>query len=142
MSVRCAIGGHKAAPRQIYNSGFYFGACVRCGRDLVRAPRGEWRAPPAGHRVTWKPGRHMHSIEADYADVLPVAVHKVALPARPSPFLSWCRDLARSPRRKAAAAVAVAAAEEIVELRYPRLVVMAVMVGAGLRLLLGPGAGR
>ena len=142
MSIRCRIGGHRAAPRQVYNSGFYFSACARCGRDLVRAPRGEWQAPPAGHRVTWKPGRHMHSIEADYADVLPVPVQDVALPARPNPFLSWCRDLARPRRRKAAAAVAAAAAQEIVELRYPRLLIMAVMVGAGLRLLFGAGASR
>ena len=62
MSVRCTIVGHKPAPRRIYNSGFYFSACARCGGGLVRAPHGIWQTAPAGHRIVWKPGRHCHSI--------------------------------------------------------------------------------
>ena len=142
MSVRCAIGGHRPAPRQIYNSGYYFSACARCGRSLVRPPRGIWQTAPSGHRIVWKAGRHCHSIEADYADVLPVVVARLALPAPPSPFASWRRDLVRLGRRAVPARCATRAIEESCEPRYPRLLLMAVMVGAGLRMLLSHGAVR
>jgi hypothetical protein len=144
MSVRCAIGGHRAAPREVYNSGYYFSACVRCGKDLVRAARTDWQTPPAGHRIVWKAGRASHSIEADYADFLPVALATAALLAVPSPFASWSRVLVRLPPKAAPRAVAVQAAaiEESGDFRCPRLLLMAVMVGAGLRLLLSPGAAR
>ena len=142
MSVRCAIGGHRAAPRQVYNSGFYFSACRRCGRDLVRPPHGLWQTAPAGHRIVWKAGRHFHSVEADYADVLPVVVQRLALPAPPSPFASWRRDLVRLGRGARVPAMAAAAREESGEPPFPRLLLMAVMVGAGLKVLLSLGTAR
>jgi hypothetical protein len=143
MSVRCAIGGHRPAPRQIYNSGYYFSACARCGRGLVRPPRGIWQTAPSGHRIVWKSGRHCHSIEADYADVLPIVVPRLALPAPLSPFASWRRDLMRLSRRAGwPVRGAARAIEESGEPRYPRLLLMAVMVGAGVRMLLSLGAAR
>ena len=72
--------------------------------------------------------------------MLPVAVRCAALPARPSPFASWRRDLIRLPRR--APAPAVAAEEEVGDFRCPRLLLMAVMVGAGLKMLLSLGVAR
>jgi hypothetical protein len=141
MSLRCAIvRRHRPAPRQIYNSGYYFSACARCGEDLVRAARGDWQRAPHGHRIVWKTGRHSHSIEADYAAVLPVAVRGATLPARPSPFASWRRDLIRLPGRSPAPAVA--AEEEVGDFRCPRLLLMAVMLGAGLKMLLSLGVAR
>jgi len=143
MSVRCTITGHKPAARQIYNSGYYFSACARCGRGLVRAPRGIWQTAPSGHRIVWKTGRRFHSIEADYADVLPVVVPRLALPAPPSPFASWRRDLVRLGRRASLPARnAARAIDESGEPRFPRVLLMAVMVGAGLRMLLSMGAAK
>ena len=144
MSVRCAISGHKIAPRQTYNSGYYFSACARCGQDLVRAARRDWQAPPVGHRIVWKAGRRSHSIEADYADVLPVVLPGATLPALPSPFASWSRDLVRLKRRTSPQSLAMRAAaiDENGEFPFPRLLLMAVMVGAGVKVLLSLGATR
>lgn len=54
MSVFCGVGLHKAAERPVWNNGFYFGACARCGCDLVRGAQGRWRAVPRGFRVVWR----------------------------------------------------------------------------------------
>ena len=143
MRLGCALAGHRAGDDAVYNSGYYFCACRRCGDPLIRGARDEWRAVPAGHRVVWKSGRHSHSLAADYDGVLPIVSPGLHLPARPSPFVSWCRDMVakvRPARRRAA--VAAAAEVEEGDYRYPGLIVAAVLVGAGLRLLLGFGADR
>ena len=142
MSLLCAFGGHRPGPGQVYNSGYYFSACARCGRALVRSARSDWQTAPPGHRIVWKAGRHSHSVEADYADFLPVALRESTLPAVPGPFASWSRALVqvRAPVRRAARVAATA--EESGELRCPRLVLMAVMIGAGLKLLLSFGTSR
>ena len=144
MSMRCAIGGHRPAPNQVYNSGYYFGACARCGESLVRSARSDWRTPPPGHRIVWKPGRHMHSIEADYSAFLPVALPAARLPALPGRFASWRRDLVRLERIGTRAPAAARAAEESesADYRCPWLLLMAVMVGAGLKMLLTFGGAR
>jgi hypothetical protein len=139
MSIWCALFGHRPVPGEIYNSGYYFSGCARCREALVRAARDDWRTAPRGHRIVWKAGRHCHSIEADY--VLPVPVPPVTLPALPGPFASWRRDLVRLTPR-AALRVAATRAEEAGEFRCPRLLLMAVMLGAGLKMLLTFGAAR
>ena len=143
MSIVCAIAGHEAERRETYNCGFHFSRCRRCRRDMIRAA-GEWRMVPVGHRVAWKPGCHSHSIEPDYGRVLPVLHPQANLPAVRSGFLSWCRQLRHNATTRAAVDPDRAAVE--VEARanqpYPRLLVLAALVGAGLQLLIGFGGRR
>jgi hypothetical protein len=139
----CAISGHEAAPREAYNSGFHFSRCRRCGRDMIRSS-GTWQAVPGGHRVAWKSGRHSHSIEPDYARVLPILHDQANLPAVRTTFLSWSRQLARiaAPFRARERARHAEEAETRENRPYPRLVVMVALVGVGLQFLFGLGAGR
>lgn len=144
MKLGCALAGHRAGENPVYNSGYYFCACSRCGEPLIRGARESWRTVPAGHRVVWKSGRHCHSLAADFDGLLPIVSPELQLPATPSPFVSWCRALVeevRPARRRAAAAAAAAEAQDD-DYRYPGLLLAAVLVGAGLRLLLGFGADR
>ena len=144
MSMTCRLAGHRPAQRQFYNSGYWFGACARCGDDLVRTPRGTWNAAPEGHRIVWKAGRHAHSIQSDYAHVLPIVVATPALPARRSPFASWARDL--MPWRGGAMVRAVGASaaleSEAEGFRVSRAMLVAVMVGAGMKMLLTFGGAK
>ncbi len=142
MSLWCTTFGHRPVPDEIYNSGYWFSGCARCGEALVRAARSGWRTAPRGHRIVWKGGRHSHSIEADYGDVLPVPVPAAALPALPGRFASARRDLVRLTPRAEAAPAAILGAEEAGDFRCPRLLLVAVMLGAGLKMLLTPGAAR
>jgi hypothetical protein len=136
MGLMCAIGGHEAAPREVYNCGYWFSRCRGCGRDMIRTGAG-WSLVPDGHRVVWKAGRQYHSVAPDFAHVLPVLLPSANLPARPSPFASWSRTLSR--RRANAAASRPPEAHEVEEPQYPVLLVVATIVGAGLQLLLGFG---
>ena len=139
----CAIGGHRAAGAAVYNSGFYFSGCGRCGRHLIRTARSDWDRVPAGHQVVWKGGRHSHSLEADFSGVLPVAAEATpSLPATCSPFHSWSRAMVRFGRAEAAAPARVADEELGDDYRYPRLLLAAVIVGAGLKMLLSLATGR
>jgi len=38
----------------VWNNGFYFGSCGRCGCDLVRGAHDRWRAVPRGFKVVWR----------------------------------------------------------------------------------------
>jgi hypothetical protein len=139
MSLLCAIGGHEAAPREVYNGGYYFSRCRRCGEDMIRTGA-SWDLVPEGHRVVWKSGRHNHSLEPDYDHALPVLHPAANLPmVRPS-FASWSRALVG--RRRAAAISAPAMENEAEEPHYPPLLVIAAIVGAGLQWLLGLGEVR
>ena len=53
MHILCSIGMHRAAPATVWNAGFYFSACARCGREMVRRDR-NWRRVPKGYRVVWR----------------------------------------------------------------------------------------
>jgi hypothetical protein len=59
MDILCRLGRHdrKSEP-PVWNNGYWFSNCARCGRDLVRRGGGRWRVPPKGYRVIWKPRRH------------------------------------------------------------------------------------
>jgi hypothetical protein len=145
MNPICVLAGHQAPRDPVYNSGFHFGGCRRCGRALVRAGP-DWRPVPKGHRIVWKSGRHSHSLEPDYADVLPILHREANLPAVRAPFASWCRELVRLRRQRRAGrdplVAAAAAAEARADAQYPALLVLAALVGAGFQLLFGLGPRR
>jgi hypothetical protein len=99
-----------------------------------------WQLVPSGHRVVWRSGRHQHSVEPSFAGALPVLHREANLPAVRPPFASWSRDMVRV-RRPAASAAAVAAIEKE-EIHYPRLLVCAALVAAGLQLIFSLSSGR
>lgn len=71
--------------------------------------------------------------------MLPIAIQEAALPALPSPFVSWSRALVRARRRGAGRPKpvgGVAEEEAAGDYPYPRLLLVGVMIGAGLRILL------
>jgi hypothetical protein len=135
----CAIGGHEADQREVYNSGYYFARCRRCAGDMIRTG-GAWQAVPRGHRVVWKQGSHRHSIATDYGTHLPVLHPEANLPAVRPAYSSWNRALVRlAGRRIPGGAIPVREDEEP---PYPYLLAIAALVGAGLQLLLRGGVGR
>jgi hypothetical protein len=137
-SLQCAVAGHAPDSNPVYNSGYYFVACRRCGLTLIRCASGNWRNVPSGHRVVWKSGRHSHSLEADYSGVLPIVQETASLPALRSPYVSWSRALIRfKPGGARRAAAAAPIEEETDDYRYPGLLLAAVLFGAGLKMLLG-----
>ena len=142
MSLICALGGHEAGAGEVYNGGYYFARCRRCERDMIRCGAA-WQMVPGGHRVVWRTGRHQHSLEPDLSGALPVLHREANLPAVRPRFASWSRDIVRLRRPPAATAAASAAAMlEREEPQYPRLLVLAALVGAGLQLIFSLGSGR
>ena len=138
MSLLCALGGHEAGSGEVYNGGYYFARCRRCERDMIRSGAA-WQMVPSGHRVVWRSGRHEHSVEPSFAGVLPILHREANLPAVRPPFASWSRDMVQV-RRSPEPAGPVALEKE--EPHYPRLLVIAALVGAGLQLLFSLGSGR
>ncbi|HEX8307611.1 MAG TPA: hypothetical protein VF645_04255 [Allosphingosinicella sp.] len=141
MSLLCALGGHEAGRGEVYNGGYYFARCRRCERDMIRSGSA-WQMVPSGHRVVWRSGRHQHSVEPSFAGVLPVLHREANLPAVRPPFASWSRDVVQMRRPAAAAAASAAAVLEKEEPHYPRLLVIAALIGAGLQLIFGLSSGR
>jgi hypothetical protein len=139
MNLGCTFAGHDPDRGQVYNAGYYFSACRRCGDHLVRTARSGWGRAPRGHRIVWKVGRGSHSLEADYGGVLPIMLE--GPPAPPRRKTPASRALIRVQQRPAAAA-ALGAVEEGDDYKYPRLLLAAAIVGAGLRLLFGFASGR
>jgi hypothetical protein len=56
MSLLCRLGLHRAAPGEVWNRGWFFSRCRRCGADLVRTAAGKWHVPK-GRRIVWKASR-------------------------------------------------------------------------------------
>jgi hypothetical protein len=139
MSLLCALGGHEAGSGEVYNGGYYFARCRRCERDMIRSGAA-WQMVPSGHRVVWRSGRHQHSVEPSFAGVLPVLHREANLPAVRAPFASWSRDMVQLGRPSPAAAAAAVLEKE--EPHYPRLLVIAALVGAGLQLIFSLSSGR
>ena len=137
MSILCRLGGHEAAEGETYNSGYWFGHCRKCGRDMLRSGA-RWEPVPDGHRVVWKSGRHNHSLDPDYAGALPTLHRDANLPAVRPAFLSWNRQLMRLAGRRAGQRPE-APADEPQEQPYPGLLILAALVGAGLQLVFGLG---
>ncbi|HEX2763249.1 MAG TPA: hypothetical protein VHM92_05315 [Allosphingosinicella sp.] len=141
MSLLCALGGHEAAPGEVYNGGYYFARCRRCGEDMIRSGAA-WRMVPEGHRVVWRGGCRRHSLEPDLSGALPVLHRDANLPAVRTPFASWSRDIVLGRRRKRRGQNATAAIVEREEPQYPAFLVVAALVGAGLQLIFSLGSGR
>ena len=141
MSLLCALGGHEAAAGEVYNGGYYFGRCRRCQRDMIRSGAA-WQMVPIGYRVVWRSGRHQHSVEPSFAGVLPVLHRDANLPAVRPPFASWSRDVVQLRRSSGRGAAPAEAALELEEPQYPKLLVIAALVGAGLHLIFSLGTGR
>lgn len=142
MSLLCALGGHEAGSGEVYNGGYYFARCRRCERDMIRSGAA-WQMVPSGHRVVWRSGRHQHSMEPTFAGVLPVLHREANLPAVRPPFASWSRDVVRLRQAPSSTgAQSAAAVLEKEEPHYPRLLVIAALVGAGLQLIFSLGSGR
>ncbi len=147
MSILCFIQGHSPSEEQIWNRGYSFSKCRRCRCDMIRSGAA-WREVPNGHKVVWKGGCHSHSVEPDYAPVLPALHRDANLPAVRAPFASWGRQLVEVAipglRRTngGGGARAAVAEEEAEERSYPYLLAFAAVVGAGLQLVMSLRAVR
>jgi hypothetical protein len=50
----CRWGRHAPEPDGLWNAGYCFTRCRRCGRDMVRSAFGEWHVP-RDYRIVWRP---------------------------------------------------------------------------------------
>jgi hypothetical protein len=142
MNFFCVLAGHSADERHAYNSGFHFSRCRRCRCDMIRSS-GDWEAVPEGHRVAWKTGRQSHSIDPDYARVLPILHPQSNLPALRPSFMSWSRQLARLGATRRPKPPPTPEEMEAKEKQpYSGLVVLIALVGAGIQLIMGFGSRR
>lgn len=53
MSILCSFGLHRPGD-EVWNKGWYFTSCTRCGADMVRTGSAKWRVPK-DRKVVWKP---------------------------------------------------------------------------------------
>ena len=52
LHLPCALFGHRPRREAVWNDGFYFAACNRCGADIIRIPGEKWHTPHHA-RVVW-----------------------------------------------------------------------------------------
>lgn len=56
MNIFCGTGTHVPGVGPIWNDGYYFTQCARCGRQMIKPGGGDrWRSVPKKYRVVWKP---------------------------------------------------------------------------------------
>jgi hypothetical protein len=135
--ILCMVLKHAPGGRQVWNDGYSFSRCGRCGRELIRSD-GQWAPVPRGHRIVWKRGRHRHSLEAQYLRLLPLPLKTRGRALQPD-GLSWHRRLMRLVlAARAAPQPLVPDGEEIErdEHQYPYGLAIAAIVGASMQLLL------
>jgi hypothetical protein len=95
-SLLCRLGWHAPIKGALWNQGYYFTRCARCGVDLVRTTFSGWEAP-RGQRVVWRRRSDVDQVE-----------QRTDLPASPSlpppsrAALSAPRPRAAAPRAKSA----------------------------------------
>ena len=53
MNLLCRMGRHRAGEERVWNDGWFFGSCSRCGIDLLTRGR-RWHRVPSGYRVVWR----------------------------------------------------------------------------------------
>lgn len=53
MPAMCALAGH-AVRSHHHQHGIDFALCRRCGREVIRAGEGAWKASPAGFHTVWR----------------------------------------------------------------------------------------
>lgn len=52
----CQVLGHPRPPSGIWNNGYFFSRCPRCGAELIKSGESSrWMDVPKGYRITWKP---------------------------------------------------------------------------------------
>lgn len=56
MSLLCRYGFHRPESWEVWNQGYYFTRCGRCGADLIRTASGKWHVPK-GRKVVWRARR-------------------------------------------------------------------------------------
>jgi hypothetical protein len=56
----CSLKGHRPGEKIIRNGGRAFARCARCGVDLIETD-GQWRTPPKGARIVWRPSDRIAS---------------------------------------------------------------------------------
>ncbi len=81
----CRLGWHAPRKGALWNQGYYFTRCTRCGADLVRTTFSGWEAP-RGQRVVWRTRAELDQPE-------PHPEHPA--PPRPRPAPPAARFLAR-----------------------------------------------
>jgi hypothetical protein len=79
-SLRCRLGWHAPLKGALWNQGYYFSRCGRCGVDLVRTTYSGWEAP-RGQRVVW--GARPETGQSDARPNLPAP--PTATSTRPAP---------------------------------------------------------
>ena len=125
MNILCTLYAHYPQAQEIWNQGYFFSRCERCGEDLVRTD-GDWEPVPNGHRVVWKSGVHDHSVSSEYRRSVPVRYTAPGF-ARAAAILERLRQRDPEPLELTE--------REEEEQRYPYLLAVAAIVGAGLQLL-------
>jgi len=75
MTARCTLISHSPGDSIVWNEGYYFSKCTRCGHDILRQ-EGGWKRVPKGYRVVWASGYRRHALPSDFGRKLP------ALPVR------------------------------------------------------------
>ncbi len=92
----------------IWNAGYWFSSCKRCGCVLVRRGGGRWRVPPKGYRVVWKP---RIAGQMDWNGLIARRPNRHAAPGLP--LLEAMNDDAPSSEAEAAARPADAEPEQL-----------------------------
>ncbi|HZG45772.1 MAG TPA: hypothetical protein VEZ41_05835 [Allosphingosinicella sp.] len=85
----CRLGWHAPRKGALWNQGYYFTRCTRCGADLVRTTFSGWEAP-RGQRVVWR-----SRAELDQPDQRP----NLSARATPSPRRTSLISPAAAPSR-------------------------------------------
>lgn len=75
MNIMCLLQGHAPGGECVWNEGYFFSACPRCARGLVRTSD-KWRAIPRGYRIVWRSGCRSHAIPSDFKRNLPLLVDR------------------------------------------------------------------
>ena len=53
MNLLCRMGRHLPGEERVWNDGWFFGSCSRCGIELLSRGR-RWHRVPPGYRVVWR----------------------------------------------------------------------------------------
>jgi hypothetical protein len=141
MSLLCKLAGHAPQPDPVWNCGYSFSRCTRCGRDIIHSGE-QWSLVPSGHKVVWKQGFHEHSIPADYRRSLPVL--QVTRGQDGQPLHLWHRQLLLLASDPAARGrdLARSDGEEDDEPDFPTLFWLAMSAGMTVDLLQRPHPAR
>jgi hypothetical protein len=138
MNIMCVLKDHEPEAQQVWNRGYHFSRCRRCGCDMIRSDLA-WELVPKGHRVVWKNGYHSHSVAAEYSCNLPVLCRSAQTGTRAALYGGWHRQLlllaGGGGQEIGTQDMALEDPEEERE-HYSYLLAAAALAGAGLQLLM------